>query len=73
MRHKASMQRALLRLLPVPLVALAEPIPIDGCLWFSVGLYVGLLAFTRGRPLVKALDICAATAMGALALVTIGS
>ena len=72
--HKRAARRLALSILPVPLLALAEPaLSVTACLWLAVALYGALVMWAPAGPFIKLLEIGAAVALGSLALVTLGS
>ena len=71
--HKGMARRLALSILPLPLLALAEPVvPVTACLWLAVTVYGGLVAWARGGTPIKLLEISVAVTLGSLALVTLG-
>jgi hypothetical protein len=71
--HKRAARRLALSILPVPLLALAEPaLSVTACLWLAVALYGGLVMWARGGTFIKLLEIGVAVTLGSLALVTHG-
>jgi hypothetical protein len=73
LQRRAAAKRLALSVLPLPLLALAEPaVPVTVCLWLTVFLYGALIVWARGGTLIKLLEIGAAVSLGSLALVTLG-